>query len=283
MNVYGALAATLGVASSLQKAQGFVQPGAGAGKLLTGVNPAGSFAASGLSAPPRMDALGAAVNDPRAVSSNLPVSRTSALQGISTTALSAQSSDAAEHSQEANLAQNVSGKSDKIAQEARALIQSSKSLSFGLPSVDGKSTELSYAPFTFEDQPMRFYVLGSPIASASEALIGSAQTGKPTAVLFMAPESETRQMYARTRLALQVHAKPVEKGSAEWQEQIGKLRERYGKIVETLSAMPDFAMVSLEPFEGRFIKGFGQAYDLVGDDLMQSQPAMGDHKSGGAK
>lgn len=223
--------------------------------------------------------LANAVNDPRMVG----VNGVTTLEGVRTSALLAHGENAENHhgvdeSHQTQGRESAGGEPDKIAAESRALIEASKTLSFAVPGDKGDHTELSYAPFSFEDKPMTFYVLGSPIAGASRALIASAQSGKPTAVLFMAPESETRQMFARKRLALQVHAEPVARDSKEWGEQIEKLRGRYGKIVETLSMMPDFSMLALKPFKGRLIKGFGQIYDLAGENLMHSEPVRRGHE-----
>lgn len=267
MNVSGASLLALCAASSLTSGQAFTTRGPQKAGILPKVNSAVSQLGGGSSLSPKVNILGAAVNDPRIGG----LSQTVALHGLSATALNAHSADAAPEAS-----------ADKIAAECRDFIASCKTLTFGLPSADGDHTELSYAPFSFEDKPMTFYVLGSQIAGASRALLSAAQTDKPATVLFMAPEAETKQMFARKRAAMQVKAELVPKGSEEWQAQIGKLRERYGKIVETLSAMPDFSLVALKPFKGRFIKGFGQAHDLVGSDLMASKPATGGHQSGSA-
>lgn len=172
---------------------------------------------------------------------------------------------------------------DKIARESRELIRDSKTLSFGLPSVMGDHTELSYAPFVFEDKPLQFFVLGSPIAGASRALLAAAQTGKPAAVMFLAPEGDTKQMFARKRVILQVQAKIVPRNSEQWHRQVDQMREKFGNVVNMISAMPDFNMVALSPTSGRLIKGFGQAHDLVGDNLESSRPAIGDHKAEGGQ
>jgi len=272
MKVSSASLLALGV-SSLTGSQAWTQPGSALSKIQS---------ASGQVDPGSSVMMRPAVNDPRMGQAVSSIS----LQRMTSSALFSQRDhDVPGHNPHDFSANDVASaaaraeKNDNIAAECRELIGSCKTLSYGLPSVDGDNTELSYAPFSFEDKPMTFYVLGSQIAGASRALIDAAQTGKPASVMMMSPEADTKQMYARKRLILQVKAEAVPRGSEQWNTQVGKLRARFGRIVDTLSAMPDFSMVALKPFKGRFIKGFGQAHDLVGKDLMHSKPVTGRHQA----
>jgi putative heme iron utilization protein len=57
----------------------------------------------------------------------------------------------------------------------------------------------------------------------------------------------------------------------EFSEFIGKLKERHGNVIDTLSALSDFKLYELTPVSGRYVKGFGQAYK-VDAQLTQAIP-----------
>jgi len=46
------------------------------------------------------------------------------------------------------------------------------------------------------------------------------------------------------------------------------LKDRFGEIIDGLSQLQDFVLFNLKPEQGLFVKGFGQAYQVSGDDLV---------------
>ncbi len=46
------------------------------------------------------------------------------------------------------------------------------------------------------------------------------------------------------------------------------MKQRFGDIIDGLSSLEDFKMFRLKPIQGLFVKGFGQAFQVSGDDLV---------------
>ncbi|POF60956.1 heme utilization protein HutZ, partial [Vibrio vulnificus] len=53
-----------------------------------------------------------------------------------------------------------------------------------------------------------------------------------------------------------------------WHQVITQMEERFGEIVSGLSQLEDFVLFNLKAERGLFVKGFGQAYQVSGDDLV---------------
>ena len=58
------------------------------------------------------------------------------------------------------------------------------------------------------------------------------------------------------------YAVEVIRGDAPWDRGIAGLRDRHGGLVDTLITLSDFRLFHLLPQSGRYIVGFGQAYEL---------------------
>ena len=46
------------------------------------------------------------------------------------------------------------------------------------------------------------------------------------------------------------------------------MQTRLGEMIENLSQLGDFRLYRLNPVIGRYVKGFGQAFDVTGEDLL---------------
>lgn len=46
------------------------------------------------------------------------------------------------------------------------------------------------------------------------------------------------------------------------------LISRFGEMAESLSKLNDFNLYKLVPDNGRYVKGFGQAFNVFGNDLV---------------
>jgi putative heme iron utilization protein len=46
------------------------------------------------------------------------------------------------------------------------------------------------------------------------------------------------------------------------------LRDRHGGLIDTLISLSDFRLFQLQPQSGRYIVGFGQAYELCAGSLV---------------
>jgi putative heme iron utilization protein len=120
----------------------------------------------------------------------------------------------------------------------------------------------SYAPFVI-DEAKNIYILASDLASHTQHLRSS---GKAS-VLFIAEESKTPQIFARTRLTFNCKVTIIERETTQWESIVDQLQARFGEIVGMLRGLMDFHLFKLTPTQGQFVMGFGQAYQISGEQL----------------
>jgi heme iron utilization protein len=59
----------------------------------------------------------------------------------------------------------------------------------------------------------------------------------------------------------------VERDTELWYQVLARYEERFGQIIQTLQNLPDFRIFHLKPYQGRFVTGFGAAYNIHAEDL----------------
>lgn len=116
---------------------------------------------------------------------------------------------------------------------------------------------ISYVPFA----PVRgaFGIVVSRLAAHTASLLAR----RPVAILFVDDNSAQPDVYARTRLSVDVSVMPSEPGSTAADAVWTALERRHGETVSTLRLLPDFDAISLEPRGGRLILGFASAHDIT--------------------
>ncbi|BAZ13271.1 pyridoxamine 5'-phosphate oxidase-related FMN-binding protein [Calothrix sp. NIES-4071] len=120
----------------------------------------------------------------------------------------------------------------------------------------------SYAPFVIDDMK-NIYIYVSGLSTHTQNL-----NVKPLAsVLFIEDESKTQQMFARRRLSYDCTASLVNSNTATWIQIVSDFESRFGNIIQVLRDLPDFRIFQLTPTSGRFVVGFGAAYDVDASDL----------------
>lgn len=149
---------------------------------------------------------------------------------------------------------------NRISEEILAMIDSRKSLMLSSLDVDGKPYA-SYAPFAIGDECL--YVLISEIAVHGKNL----QLNPEASVLIIEDEDTAEQLFARLRVNYAVNAELVEYESEAWKVGLSALEQRHGERVSGLSKMADFKLFKLNPQGGRYVKGFGKAYQIEGGSL----------------
>ena len=135
------------------------------------------------------------------------------------------------------------------------------SVVLGTASSEGQP-QASYAPCVL-DADKNIYIFVSGLSAHTQNL---SATGKASA-LFVEDESQTQQMFARKRLSYDCSAALIERGSKQWEAIAQQFSDRFGKIVEVMIGLPDFRIFQLKPGSGRFVMGFGAAYDVDPNDL----------------
>ncbi len=150
---------------------------------------------------------------------------------------------------------------NRLEPEVQAFRDSRKTLQLATISAEG-IPNATYAPFAFDSQA--YYILVSDIAAHGRNL----KTNRNVSILMIEDESECKQIYARKRLTFDTRAELVERSTEAWQQGVNALQTRFGDIIENLSQLGDFNLYRLVPESGRYVKGFGQAFEISGNDLL---------------
>lgn len=130
---------------------------------------------------------------------------------------------------------------------------------------------VSYAPFAHINTG--YFILISDITEHGQNL----KKCPFVSAMMIQDESAARSIYARCRLSFESQAKLIDKSSMLGQQAIGALHERFGEIITQLSGLDDFNLYQLVPIKGRYVKGFGQAFELTGDELLNITPLKKEH------
>jgi putative heme iron utilization protein len=82
-------------------------------------------------------------------------------------------------------------------------------------------------------------------------------------------EDNAAEIFARKRVNFKVTASLIDddKDYEKWQKGIAALTSRHGKRITQLSQLKDFRLFRLVPKNGRYVKGFGQAYQIDSGSL----------------
>ncbi|ELR67732.1 Pyridoxamine 5'-phosphate oxidase-related putative heme iron utilization protein [Photobacterium marinum] len=160
---------------------------------------------------------------------------------------------------------------NRLGPEIAEFRESCQTLQLATVDVEGKPN-VSYAPFALLDDG--YYVLISQIAKHARNLLENPQVS----LMMIEDEGTSKTIYARKRLTFEANVFVVDRETERWQEGISALQDRFGEIVEGLSGLADFSLFRLEPTQGLFVKGFGQAFQVSGDDLVDFVHLQEGHK-----
>jgi len=119
---------------------------------------------------------------------------------------------------------------------------------------------ISYAPFVRLADG--YYILISEIAEHTQNLL----VNKNLSFMLLEDEQDAKQIFARHRLTYKAHAEVISRESESWALAIPALEARFGEIVTNLSGLSDFRLFRIEPQKGRYVRGFGKAYTVNGND-----------------
>ncbi|WAK01195.1 HugZ family pyridoxamine 5'-phosphate oxidase [Methylobacter sp. YRD-M1] len=143
---------------------------------------------------------------------------------------------------------------DDIALDCHKLIASQQTLLLSTATANG-APDISYAPFV-QDQAGCFYVFVSELASHTANLLQNPQAS----VMFIRPESESHNLFARERAVFGCKAKEIPYDDETYAVQLQALSTKFGEVVNLLRSLSDFHLFALRPENGRYVIGFGRAY-----------------------
>ncbi len=121
---------------------------------------------------------------------------------------------------------------------------------------------VSYAPFVVNNNK-QFFLFTSQLAAHTVNL----QRRTPVSVMLIDDEADTRQIFARRRVTFQCTVEPLARNHPDWEPALAQYETRFGNMVGMLKSLPDFHLFRLAPQAGQLVVGFGQAYDISGDNL----------------
>ena len=153
--------------------------------------------------------------------------------------------------------------SKKLQQIYQAFPTQFKSVVLGTASLEAQP-QASYAPCVM-DEAKNIYVFVSGLSAHTQNL----STTRTASALFIEDESKTTQMFARKRLSYDCVATLLDRDDEQWTTIAAKFETRFGNIVELMKGLPDFRIFQLQPRSGRFVLGFGKAYDVDPSNLDQ--------------
>ncbi|MDE1317529.1 heme utilization protein HutZ [Vibrio aestuarianus] len=142
-----------------------------------------------------------------------------------------------------------------------------------LATVDGEGRpNVSYAPFVQNQEG--YFILISHIARHARNL----DINPHVSLMMIEDESSSKQIYARQRLTFDAVASVVPRESTLWRQVIAQMQQRFGEIIDGLSQLQDFSLFQLKVEQGLYVKGFGQAYQVSGDDMVDFVHLQEGHK-----
>lgn len=149
---------------------------------------------------------------------------------------------------------------EDLSTSIEALISHTRSLEMATVDTQGLP-DISYTPFIYHEQ--HFYLLISALAPHTSNL----KNNPKLSVMLIEDESQCSNIFARTRLTLNCHANFIARDATGWETCVEEFEARHGKTAALLRTLPDFSLVKCALAEGRFIRGFGQAYSFCGTEF----------------
>jgi putative heme iron utilization protein len=121
--------------------------------------------------------------------------------------------------------------------------------------------DISYAPFV-RGHAGHFYIFVSEMAGHTANLLNNPQAS----ILFIRPESECRNLFARERAVISCSVKEILRDDPIFIDRLQALQDKFGEVVSVLRSLSDFHLFALRPESGRFVIGFGRAFTINMND-----------------
>ena len=122
--------------------------------------------------------------------------------------------------------------------------------------------QCGYTPYLHQ-APNSFYIFVSQLAAHTRHLLKN----ETVAIMIMADERNTSQIFARVRVHYLCDAKRITPDNPDYTIVLDNYEQRHGKMAALLRQLPDFVLFQLKPTSGQFVMGFGKAYTLAGENL----------------
>jgi putative heme iron utilization protein len=152
---------------------------------------------------------------------------------------------------------------EKLRHQARAMRDAFRSVLLSSLSPQGRP-EISYAPFVLDDEEaICIYV--SELATHTRNL----RVNPVASLMFIQDEGEVHNLFARERLVLHCNAEEVMGDAVP--RLLERMEQELGKTVALLRSLPDFHLFRFSVETGSYIRGLGQAWPVLGNDLTMGE------------
>lgn len=118
----------------------------------------------------------------------------------------------------------------------------------------------SYAPYIKVED--KYYIYISFMAMHYENL----DKYPKASLFFIEDENKTSNIFARKRVVLQCNSTKLPRDIQKFEELIKIFEEEHGETVKVLKQMKDFSIFEFKPFYGEAVFGFGEAYNIGGEN-----------------
>ena len=153
-----------------------------------------------------------------------------------------------------------------ILEETEEFISQFKTVQLATVNTQG-NPEASYTPYIRDTGC--YYIFISGLASHTNNILAH----PVLSLFFIQSEDKARNLFARRRLTLECTATNISRNSEQWNLLLDKFRDTHGATVDVLRSLADFQLFELTPTMGNYVKGFGQAYFLEGENLKEVRQA----------
>lgn len=164
---------------------------------------------------------------------------------------------------------------EEVLAEFKKFNASHSSVVLGTVNSDGDA-DTTYAPCLQKDG--LYYVYISELAVHTKNLFNHMNAS----LLYIEPEDKAKNLFKRRRTTIRVEASTVERGSDKFIGIMDDYLENFGGIMKNLRDSLDFHLFELSPKKATYVRGFGQAYNIVGAKLDEVKH-MGDRGHGQSK
>lgn len=129
----------------------------------------------------------------------------------------------------------------------------------------------SYSPFASVDG--KHYIYISKVADHYKNL----EENPKLELLFLADESASKILTARKRVKFKATAKKLPRDVDNFDTILDQIQSKLGNTMKMIRTMGDFNLFEITLLDGRFVKGFGQAYSIeIQDNGFITKPIVFD-------
>ena len=123
--------------------------------------------------------------------------------------------------------------------------------------------EASYAPYVEFDSAYYLFISG-----LAKHTVNLKQNGF-VSLLFIEDEANCRNLFSRRRVILAGKGIIIDRNSSHYSLVMAQFRHRFGRFIDIIEPLQDFSLFQINVLEGRYIRGFAQAFELTGTDLKE--------------